>query len=333
MLVNEAVKRTGLTKKTIYYYEEVGLISPSISANGYRNFSELDIMLLEKIALLRRLDMPVLEIKNYLLLQDTNLEHKMLLAYQKTLYEQQDKLTYQLMLCSRLLNQNIDSYLINIGKEQKYTAPKLPFTLGTKDTFGKTFAIYIIWCLFVLLLTNAIMFNVESEQVISANACLTLEIIKHVFRIGLCAWPLFISISEYYKFQQSEIIFPVKELSLIKIIWRFMQGKKNNIVSIKYHEILDAEIRWQRDNVMLKNWTPTQLYLVVHLKNSNQLLINLSNNYNTMDKFLYVLGLFEALNIPVYDPYNIGDILLKNENVQEHLFKIYQNDMKDKGYL
>ena len=40
MNISQAATATGLPAKTIRYYEEIGLITPTRSANGYRTFSE-----------------------------------------------------------------------------------------------------------------------------------------------------------------------------------------------------------------------------------------------------------------------------------------------------
>lgn len=53
MLIKEACRRCGLTKKAIQYYEHHGLISPEILGNGYRNYSEQHIADLKEIAVLR----------------------------------------------------------------------------------------------------------------------------------------------------------------------------------------------------------------------------------------------------------------------------------------
>lgn len=57
MKIKEVSEKTGLTKKTIRYYEAEGLLNPEKQwQNGreYRNYSEQDIFQLEKIAALRR---------------------------------------------------------------------------------------------------------------------------------------------------------------------------------------------------------------------------------------------------------------------------------------
>ncbi|MEE0095079.1 MAG: MerR family transcriptional regulator [Oscillospiraceae bacterium] len=67
MKIKEVSERTGLTKKTIRYYEAEGLLSPEKQwQNGreYRNYSEADIQRLTKIAALRRARFSVEEIRH-----------------------------------------------------------------------------------------------------------------------------------------------------------------------------------------------------------------------------------------------------------------------------
>ncbi len=66
MLVNEVCKECSLTKKAIEYYVEQGLVCPEIGENGYRQFSEADVLKLKKIAVLRRLGFSVPEIHTIL---------------------------------------------------------------------------------------------------------------------------------------------------------------------------------------------------------------------------------------------------------------------------
>lgn len=51
MNIGEVADRSGLPPKTIRYYEEIGLIRPLRSENGYRSFRETD---LHKLAFLGR---------------------------------------------------------------------------------------------------------------------------------------------------------------------------------------------------------------------------------------------------------------------------------------
>ncbi len=63
MTMHEVCARLGLTKKAVRYYVGEGLIAPRRLENGYADFSEADCETLERIALLRRLDLPLCEIR------------------------------------------------------------------------------------------------------------------------------------------------------------------------------------------------------------------------------------------------------------------------------
>ncbi len=62
--INEVEKLTQIPKKSIRYYEAEGLLSPQReSGNGYRNYSQAEVDALLRIRLLRRLGLPVEEIR------------------------------------------------------------------------------------------------------------------------------------------------------------------------------------------------------------------------------------------------------------------------------
>ncbi len=54
--IEQVATRTGLTKRTLRYYEEVGLLPPTGRTEGnYRRYSESDVQRLERIKELRDL--------------------------------------------------------------------------------------------------------------------------------------------------------------------------------------------------------------------------------------------------------------------------------------
>lgn len=64
MKINQVEELVGITKKNIRFYEEQGLICPERNRdNGYREYSLKDVDLLNKIKLLRSLDVPIDEIR------------------------------------------------------------------------------------------------------------------------------------------------------------------------------------------------------------------------------------------------------------------------------
>ena len=57
MKINEVERLVGITKGNIRFYEKEGLLAPGRnSENGYRDYSEADVVWLKKIKLLRQLD-------------------------------------------------------------------------------------------------------------------------------------------------------------------------------------------------------------------------------------------------------------------------------------
>ena len=67
MKINEVEAAVGVTKKNIRFYEEEGLITPGREpGNGYRSYSQTDVERLRRIKLLRKLDVPLAEIREML---------------------------------------------------------------------------------------------------------------------------------------------------------------------------------------------------------------------------------------------------------------------------
>ncbi len=69
MNIGAAAEITGVTAKTIRYYEEIGLILPARrSENGYRNYADEDIQILRFIQRARRLGFSVRDVESLLTL-------------------------------------------------------------------------------------------------------------------------------------------------------------------------------------------------------------------------------------------------------------------------
>ncbi len=64
MKINEVEAQVGITKKNIRFYEEQGLLSPRRnSENGYRDYGPQEVAVLQQIKLLRKLGLPLEEIR------------------------------------------------------------------------------------------------------------------------------------------------------------------------------------------------------------------------------------------------------------------------------
>lgn len=63
MHIKDVEQRTGLSRANIRYYEQEGLVHPARRKNGYRDYSQEDLETLLRVRLLRRLDVPIEEIR------------------------------------------------------------------------------------------------------------------------------------------------------------------------------------------------------------------------------------------------------------------------------
>lgn len=75
--IDEVAKLTGLTKRTIRYYEEIGLIAPGRTQGGYRLYGERDIEQLRKVLVAKEvLGFSLQELLQYMNLSDSIQQHK-----------------------------------------------------------------------------------------------------------------------------------------------------------------------------------------------------------------------------------------------------------------
>lgn len=65
MKINEVAKLTGITVRTLHYYDEIGLLKPSqITEAGYRLYDGNTLAVLQQILFFKELDFPLNEIKD-----------------------------------------------------------------------------------------------------------------------------------------------------------------------------------------------------------------------------------------------------------------------------
>src|SRR3954451_11706194 len=65
--VGELARASGLTVRALHYYDEIGLLSPSMrTGGGHRAYADADVQRLYRICALRRLGLPLSSIANVL---------------------------------------------------------------------------------------------------------------------------------------------------------------------------------------------------------------------------------------------------------------------------
>lgn len=135
MLINELVKLSGVSARTLRYYDEIGLLKPSmVEQNGYRQYSQPDIDRLQQVLFYRTLDFKLEQIKA--LLEDPNFEVKEALKNQQKLLEQKRNYLDGLL---QTIAQTIDTMEgeTTMTNEQKFEAFKNKLIEDNEQAYGE----------------------------------------------------------------------------------------------------------------------------------------------------------------------------------------------------
>ena len=103
MKINEVAKLTGVTVRTLHYYDEIGLLPPSeITESGYRIYDEVSLEKLQQILFFRELDFPLNEIKE--IMENPNYDKSQALEKQRELLiKKRDRLEQLIALVNRTM--------------------------------------------------------------------------------------------------------------------------------------------------------------------------------------------------------------------------------------
>ena len=112
MKIYQVEELVGITKKNIRFYEDKGLLNPDRNPeNDYREYSLEDVRLLEKIKLLRKLSVPIEEIK---LLETGKLSIAQCMNQQiERLEKEQQNVQVMKEFCERLRENTVDMNSLN----------------------------------------------------------------------------------------------------------------------------------------------------------------------------------------------------------------------------
>ena len=135
MLINELAKLSGISTRTLRYYDEIGLLKPShVEENGYRNYSQDEIDRLQQILFYRALDFKLDKIK--VLLNDPNYQVKdALLKQQKLLQEKRANLDHLIVTIEKTISAMEGE--ITMTNEQKFEVFKNKLIEENEQLFGK----------------------------------------------------------------------------------------------------------------------------------------------------------------------------------------------------
>lgn len=132
--IKEMAQLTGVSQRTLRYYEEVDLLKPaSHTAAGYRQYGEAEVEILREILLYRSLGLPIKKIQT-ILHQPEKIRQQVLLNHQEKLAAEKNKVTEQLAL----LAQHLLDYkgVQRMGTEEKFASLKAQIIAENEANYG-----------------------------------------------------------------------------------------------------------------------------------------------------------------------------------------------------
>ena len=142
MKINELSKLTGVTVRTLHYYDEIGLLKPSeVTDAGYRIYDNKALETLQQILFFRELDFPLAEIKKIMLSSnyDKNIalkKHKELLVQKKNRLEKLINLVNNTMKGTDIMSfKEFDTTSIEMAKKQY--ADEVKSRWGNTDAYAE----------------------------------------------------------------------------------------------------------------------------------------------------------------------------------------------------
>lgn len=131
MTIKEVEEKTGLTRSNIRFYEKENLIEPSRTPNGYRDYSQEDLVQIQRIAFLRSIEIPVETIRS---LQEGKISLNKVLRRQEKLLDQEISQRKQAKaICTHILEEKEETYAsLEIDK---YVYPLEPYITEHKENF------------------------------------------------------------------------------------------------------------------------------------------------------------------------------------------------------
>ena len=172
MKIYQVEELVGITKKNIRFYEDEGLLCPKRNPeNDYREYSLEDVRVLEKIKLLRKLSVPIDQIR---LLQKGQLTFAQAMTSQiERLQKEQQSVEVMKELCARLQNETLDlksldasKYLMEMTKMEEDGAKFVDIEKQDINRKKKTgaFAGAAIFCVIMLIVLGSLIYALVAES-------------------------------------------------------------------------------------------------------------------------------------------------------------------------
>lgn len=122
--VNEVCKLSGVSRRTLQYYDEIGLLPPSaVKESGYRQYDDESLRRLWSILFYKELGIPLDDIR-LLLENPKEVEKELLRRHKQVLLEKQSQLQKLLLSVDCILNDEFDISMLRDFDKNKIEAIK-----------------------------------------------------------------------------------------------------------------------------------------------------------------------------------------------------------------
>ena len=134
--VKEVAEITGISVRTLHYYDELGLLSPATSEAGYRLYTDEDLEKLQQILFFKALDFPLKKIKN--ILDQPDFDRLEAMEFQKDiLYEKKRRLNKMITTIDKTI-QNVKGEIRMTDKEkfEGFDFSHNPYEKEARERYG-----------------------------------------------------------------------------------------------------------------------------------------------------------------------------------------------------
>lgn len=139
MKIKEVAKLTGITVRTLHYYDEIELLKPSeVTESGYRIYHENDLKRLQQILFFRELEFPLSDIRK--IMNDPCYDEKEVLErHRKLLLQKRDRLDGLIELIGRTVKEG-ESLSFKEFDRSEFEANRRKYAAEVKKRWGHTAA-------------------------------------------------------------------------------------------------------------------------------------------------------------------------------------------------
>lgn len=137
MRVKEVADITGVSVRTLHYYDEIGLLSPAqVTEAGYRQYSDDDLKMLQQILFFRELDFPLKQIKEIIDSPNFN-QAEALELHRSMLLEKRRRLDVMLETLEKTIkHMKGEIQMTNKEKFQGFDFSHNPYEQEARDRWG-----------------------------------------------------------------------------------------------------------------------------------------------------------------------------------------------------